>query len=101
MITRRKPRRVSAMITLDDFRKTLDDDYVAGQKEGQGSDILIIDQGAGYKWYIWDGYRFVSQSLMRHETAQAALDDLLACDNPVAVRALKEVFGTKYKEPIA
>ena len=93
------------MITLNDFRKIFDDDYEAGREVDEGPGMLIIDGDriidnvVGYTWYIWDGDRFQLLSLKRYHTAQAALDDLLACNNPVATRALKEVFGDKYEEP--
>ena len=85
------------MITLDDFRKILDEDYEAGQEEDEGPGMLMLDGGAGYTWYVWDGDRFDLQSRRLHHKAQDCLDDLLACDNPVAVGVLRAVFGEKYE----
>lgn len=95
------------MITLDDFdlrrRKLLHDHpsvpvarYAVFCSEDWFVQIEIMPMH--WEWTLGN-YSGLKLSKENFSTPEAALDDLLACGNPVAVRALRAVFGDKYEEP--
>lgn len=88
------------MITLDDFEKFENNFYVS-RRGGEDGPWVHVDKStpSGYYWNIADDRGYYLENFNTFPTPQIALDDLLACDNPVAVRALKAVFGDKYEEP--
>ena len=88
------------MITLDDFDYYDCGLYRKGNNfSGPLVNIWLCVSESRYKWYIKDEREYDLICNIGCRSYQTALDDLLACDNPIAVRALREVFGDKYEEP--
>ena len=89
------------MITLDDFGmvgRSLYNKYTTGIN---GDLVAIQHLDWGWFWWVQSSSTRLTRPIgtPKFATAQEALDDLLACDNPVAVQALKAVFGDKHEEP--
>ena len=89
------------MITLEDFDMVGRMLYNKYTTDINGDLVAVQHLDWGWFWWVQSSSIRLTYpiEIPKFSAAQAALDDLLACDNPVVVRALKEVFGDKYEEP--
>ena len=87
------------MITLyDDFRYYHYSDTGCRYETKLNNCRLTIDcSGPNYYWEVEDRSGYVVRYQTKYSHPELALSNLLKCDNPVAVRALRAVLGDKYK----